>query len=62
MGLGGMSHAVARVVRLARWMAGGVMIVGGEGGGGRWCRVVEGLRERVLQRKKLRVGGQAGGS
>ena len=40
MGLGGMSHAVARVVRLARWMAGGVMIVGGEGGGGRWWRVV----------------------
>ena len=54
-----MSHAVARAIRLVL----GMVVGGGEDGGvGRWWRVVEGGRERALQRKKLRVGGQAGGS
>jgi hypothetical protein len=51
-----MSHAVARVVRLVPG------VVGGEGDFARWRVVVFGGRGRVLQRKKLRVGGQAGGS
>jgi hypothetical protein len=37
LGLGGMSHAVARVVRL---VPGVVMVGGGKCGGGRWWRVV----------------------